>query len=488
MDQTGTPKASPVESASKTLDAFFLPTHGRLSIWFDNLWAVVLYLLGVLHWGFFLEWGKVPFDLHDWTQAGAYFSFLRQAALSGQLPLFIGSPLVTTDRYLGRPDTLISPQAYLLRFLDPGLFTLINTLILFSVGFLGLLLLKRRYHLSAFVFTVMFCLFNFNGNITAHTAVGHTVWTGYFFLPYFVLLVLRAVEGEKTDWPWVLLVALTLFLMTLQGAFHFYLWCLIFLLALGVFVPRFFMPVIKAILFSTLLSLVRLLPPAVEFIGGGKEFISGFPTVLDLFSAMLVLKFPSEALADPYKSLGWWELDTYIGLLGFIFVAFFGLIQTWRKNDARRSLLAPIGVLTFLSIGQVYSFINRLPLPLADSERISSRFFILPLVFLIFLGSIHLQDYFTKQGTRPITQRIFSLGLLALLIHDLFQHSRLWRVRNMYTLFVSARVDIRANVLDHPDPPYITALIAGGVVSLLTLAILLLLSLLQYRSNRLKSA
>ena len=126
-----------------------------------TLWAVVLYLLGILHWGFFLEWGKVPFDLHDWTQAGAYFSFLRQAALSGQLPLFIGSTLVTTDRYLGRPDTLISPQAYLLRFLEPGLFTLVNILILFSVGFLGLLLLKRRYHLSAFVFTVMFCLFQF---------------------------------------------------------------------------------------------------------------------------------------------------------------------------------------------------------------------------------------------------------------------------------------------------------------------------------------
>ena len=487
MEQTETLKTSPVELASKALNAFFLPTQGRLSIWFDTLWMVVLYLLGVFHWGYFLEWGKVPFDLHDWTQAGAYFSFLRVAALNGLLPLFIDSPLVTTDRYLGRPDTLISAQAYLLRFLDPGMFTLVNMLILFSIGFLGLLLLKRRYHLSAFVFTVIFSLFNFNGNITAHTAVGHTVWTGYFFLPYFALLVLRAVEGEKTDWLWVLLVALTLFLMTLQGAFHFYLWCLIFLLVLGIFVPRFFIPVIKAILFSTLISLVRLLPPAVEFIGGGKEFISGFPTVLDLFSAMLILKFPSEALAGPYKSLGWWELDTYIGLLGFAFVAYFGLIQTWRKMDARRSLLAPIGVLTFLSIGQVYSVINHLPLPLADSERIASRFFILPLVFLIVLGGIHLQDYLTEQGARPIAQRIFSLGLLTLLIHDLFQHTRLWRVKNMYTLFVSTPVDIRANVLDRPDPPYITALIVGSVVSLLTLAVLLVLTLYQRRSNRLKS-
>lgn len=365
MESNRSLKIRLVELSSRALDAFFLPAQGRLSIWFDRLWAIALYLIGVLQWGFFLNWGKVPFDVHDWTQAGAYFSFLRQAALSGQLPLFIGSTLVTTDRYLGRPDTLISPQAYLLRFLEPGPFTLVNMLILYSVGFLGLLLLKRRYRLSAFAFTVMFFLFNFNGNITAHTAVGHIVWTGYYFLPYFALLVLRAVEGEKTDWSWVLLVALILFLMTLQGAFHFMLWCLIFLLSLGIFEQRLFIPAIKVILFSVLLSLVRFLPPAVEFIGGGKVFISGFPTVLDLFSAMLVLKFPSEALSGPYKSLGWWELDTYIGLIGFAFVAFFGLFQTWRKKDARRSLLAPIGVLTFLSIGQVYSVINHLPIPLS---------------------------------------------------------------------------------------------------------------------------
>ncbi len=488
MDQTGTPKVNPVEIASKALNSFFLPARGRLSIWFDRFWMAVLYFLGVWHWGYFLEWGKVPFDLHDWTQAGAYFSFLRQAALSGKLPLFIGSTLVTTDRYLGRPDTMISPQAYLLRFLEPGQFTLVNILILYSIGFVGLILLKRRYHLSAFVFTVMFSLFNFNGNITAHIAVGHTVWTGYYFLPFFVLLVLRATEDEKTDWFWVLLLALTLFLMTLQGAFHFFLWCLLFLLAWGVFTPRFFIPAIKVILFSTLLSLVRLLPPVVEFIGGGKLFISGFPTVLDLFSAMLVLKFPSEALAGPYKSLGWWELDTYIGFLGFVFVAFFGLYQTWRKKDARQSLLAPMGVLTFLSIGQVYSVINYLPIPLTDSERISSRFFILPLVFLIVLGSIHLQDHLTKQGTRPLTQSIFLLGLLALLLHDLFQHTRLWRVRNLYTLFASTPVDIRANVLMHPDPPYINALIVGSLVSLMTSVILVVLVLRQRHSIRHASA
>ena len=207
--------------------------------------------------------------------------------------------------------------------------------------------------------------------------------------------------------------------MTLQGAFHFFLWCLLFLLAWGVFTPRF-IHAIKVIFFSTLLSLVRLLPPVVEFIGGGKLLISGFPTVLDLFSAMLVLKFPQKPCPDHinrWAGGSWTPISAFSDLPLLLSLAFFKL---GGKRCCRRSLLAPIGVLTFLSIGQVYSVINYLPIPLTDSERISSRFFILPLVFLIVLGSIHLQDHFTKQGTRPLTQSIFLLGLLALVIQTCF--------------------------------------------------------------------
>jgi hypothetical protein len=137
-----------LQTTVEVVESFFLPAQGRLFKWFERLWLVLLYLLGVAHWIYFLNWGKVPFDLHDWPQAGAYLSFLRQAALTDRLPLHIGSTLSTTDRYLARPDTLISPQVYLLRFLEPGPFFVVNTLILFTVGCLGLYLLKRRYALS----------------------------------------------------------------------------------------------------------------------------------------------------------------------------------------------------------------------------------------------------------------------------------------------------------------------------------------------------
>jgi len=469
---------------SALVEAFFLPAQGRAFAWLDRLWSAALYLLGLLHWCFFLNWGNIPFDLHDWLDTGAYFSFLRQAALTNQLPLHIGSALTTTDRYLARPDTLISPQAYLLRFLEPGPFTLVNVLILYSVGFVALLLLKKRYSLAPAAFTALFALFNFNGHITAHYAVGHSEWTGYFFLPFFVLLILKALEGEKPGWRWVLLVSLTLFAITLQGAFHFFLWCLIFLLAWGVFSPKYLVPVLKAIAFSLLLSLFRLLPPAIEFVGGGKAFISGFPTVTDLFAALVVLKYPAEALAGPFKSLGWWEVDTYVGLIGLAFLLYFGVYRTWRGQSPLRTLLAPIAVVTFLSIGQVYAAINHLPVPLADSERVAARFLIVPVVALIILAAANFQEFLAERGRRSLSERIFGLGLLILMAHDLFQHSRIWRVTNMYQLFPSTPAGIQSSVINHPDPAYVTALAVGAAGSLLTLTVLLILSLRERRQAK----
>jgi hypothetical protein len=464
------------------IEAFFIPSSGWISSLLNPIWQAILYLVGILHWCLFLNWGKIPFDLHDWTQAGAYLSFLRQAFLTNQLPLQIGSSLIPTANYLAQPETLISPQAFLLRFLEPGLFTLVNFLILYSVGYIGLLLLRRRYSLAPVAFSVLVLLFNFNGHITAHYAVGHIEWTGYFFLPFFILLLLKALDNEKADWKWVLFVSLTFFAISLQGAFHFILWCWIFLLAWGLFSPKkYLLPAIKVILFSLLLSLFRFLPPAIEYVGGGKNFISGFPTVTDLFSAMIVLKYPAEALSGGFKSLGWWEVDTYIGLIGLAFLIYFGIYQTWRKGTSTKTLLAPIAVVTFLSIGQIYSVINRLPIPLLDSERISSRFFIVPLVVLITLGSIHLQEFLVKLG---IVERIFSLGVLILVVHDLLQHSRIWRVSNMYDLFPSTPVDIQSKVIHFPDPLYFGALAIGAAATVLTFLVLLFLSLRERRLNK----
>ncbi len=459
------------------IDTFFIHNSGQPSIILNTIWMIVLYLLGILHWCIFLNWGDVPFDLHDWTQAGAYLSFLRNAYQANMIPLQIDSPL-SPNRYLAIPHTLISPQSYLLRFLEPGLFTLANFLILFTVGYIGLILLRKRYSLAPAAFSVLVLLFNFNGHITAHYAVGHIEWTGYFFLPFFFLLLLQVIEGQPANWKWVLLISMTILLMSLQGSYHFVLWCFIFLLIWGLFSPqKYLIPAVKAILFSLLLCLFRFLPPAIEYLGGGKNFISGFPTVTDLVSGLVVLKYPAEALSWGKTVLGWWEVDTFIGLIGLFLIIYYGIYQTSRKGYPTNTLMMPIALMTLLSIGQIYSVINHLPIPLLDSERVSSRFIILPLVVLIILTSANLQVFLNRLGKRNIAERILFLALLILLLHDLIQHSRFWSVDQMYDLFPSTPVNINAMVTHLPDPPYFRALLVGAAGTCLTLITLIFLTL-----------
>ena len=203
-----------------------------------------------------------------------------------------------------------------------------------------------------------------------------------------------------------------------------------------------------------------------------------------MFAALVVLKYPAEALSGPFKSLGWWEVDTYVGLIGLAFLLYFGVYRTWRRQSPVRALLAPIAVLTFLSIGKIYILINHLPIPLSDSERVSSRFFILPVVALIILAAFNFQAFLAERGRRGLPERILSLGLLTLMGHDLLQHSRIWRVTNMYMLFPSTPADIQSSVINHPDPVYIAALAVGAAGTLLTLTVLLILSLRERRQAK----
>jgi hypothetical protein len=455
------------------LEALFLPGGSPLYIWTGRLVIAGLFLLGVAHWVLFLDFGRIGFDLHDWVQEGWRYAFLQEAVLTRQLPLHISSPFTPLERFIARPDTVLSPQVLLLGWLDLGPFVLANTLLLYSAGFVGLLLLRRRYKLAPVPFTTLFLLFNFNGHITAHIAVGHSMFAGYFLLSFFVLLLLQLVDDGQAGWKWVAGASLLLFVLFLQGAFHQFIWCLMFLFLLALFHPRYAAPLFKAILFSLLLSLPRALPPALEFAAGGMAFISGFPTLTDLLAGLVVLKHPSEALSGPYSSLGWWELDHYVGLVGLAFLVLCGIYLTWKNGAAQRPLLSPSAALAILSVGSIFSLFHRLPLPLTDSERVTARFLILPLVFLAALGSLRLQAFLQARGKPAVHVYLLSLGLLVLGGHDLFQHSRWWRLDNMGQLFPRTPVQLQVELIQRADPLYIASLVVGALLSLLALVFLL---------------
>ena len=457
--------------------ALFITDHDRTTRWVSRIWYAGLYLFGAAVWGFFLNWGRIAFDIHDWTQEGPRYYFIRQALLAGKFPLTIGSDLASTPNFLAIPDTIISPQIVLLRFMEPGMFVLVNSLFLYTLGFIGLLLLRRKFNWSAVTFSFVFLLFSLNGHPIAQVAVGHSMWVSYFLLPYFVLLVYTLIEG-KAGWKWVTLMALLVLGVNLNGGFHFVNWILLFLLLLGLTSRRYLAPVLKAIFFSVLVSLPRILPAALEFGGEGRSFISGFFSLTDMLSAFVTLKPPEQALNGMYSAFGWWEADTYTGTLGLLILIVFGIYQTLRDSTDESAdhprLMGAMLAMAVLSLGKVFQPIAMLPIPLADAERVSSRFIIVPVVFLMVLAGIALERFLHARSW-GLGTRIASLLVLGVTAHDLLQHARMWRVENMYLLFPSTPVDIRAAVLAQADPRYVSALMIGLGAAVVTLVFLLVM-------------
>jgi hypothetical protein len=479
--------------ANSGLDGLFTISPRGRTRWIAYAWYLGLFSLGAALWGYLLNWGQISFGLHDWAElTGHRLAFLQNAVRSGQLPLHMpdGSALGNvTDRFLAFPDTIFSPQLVLLRFLALGPFVLVNTLLLYAAGFAGLVLLGRRLRLSAFAVSVIFFLFNFNGHITDHLVVGHMEWVGYFLLPLFILLVLEALDGQ-VGWRWTLQLSLVLLFIFLQGGFHLFETCLTFLGLLAISSRRMLRPIGVGIGFSLLVSMGRILPPALEFRNIDSKFLSGFETVGQLVQALVQMRIPVPEQVfsrSPLSPLGWWEIDHYIGVLGLAFLLGYGLLYASRNKSAGLQLSrlgVPLVGMTILSIGRIYKLISLAGIPLISSQRVSSRFFILPLLFLLVLAAANLQSHLNRLRRSGATPALaLALALFGVGVNDLWQHAKLWRFERMFELFANLQVDLTGEfIANHPDPAYALALGIGWAVAALTLIALVYLAARESRA------
>jgi hypothetical protein len=236
------------------------------------------------------------------------------------------------------------------------------------------------------------------------------------------------------------------------------------------------------------LCLFRILPAALVAADLKIGFLSGFPTLMDVFKGLLVLIEPAQALQTRTlltQLVAWWEFDHYLGLLGTLFV--FGLggwgVWRWRASLPGRyaALLPPLGVIILFSIGRLYNLFFVLRIPLFTGERVSARMLILPLVFGMALAALVAQRWLEtntlSRWLRPLTPI-----LLLLLINDLEQHRELWKVIHLDTLFPPTAAAQILHVANHADASYVALLILGLVLSLGTLG--WLIYQLRHRTNR----
>lgn len=453
------------------------------------MWLALLYVLGGLAWGYFFAWGKVDVNYHDWAAITApRLTFLKDAVTRLELPLHISNESTLdyiTDRYLSVPDAFIAPQAILLRWMDVGTFVMVDTLLLYTCGFWGLLLARRRFRLSAAAFTALFLLFNFNGHILAHYSVGHATWGGYFLFPFYVLLVVELLDGRR-GWGWVARMALVMGAIYLQGSFHQFVWLLILLGLIGVCIPRYFWMSLKAAVFSVGVGLFRILPPVLLVDQFDHKFIAGYPTVEYLWKALVEVAVPADiTLASGMtRAVGWWELTLYTGLLGALFLLGFGLVGWLRARQPalERKLLLPLGLFTLLAMGNIYEYIQKVPVPLFTGERISARMLSVVLVFLLVAAAAEFQRRLDGSNRGAWTAVGAGLGLV-FLAQDLWQNLRLWQVTSARTLFPTSTFTPADWYVhnNYNDGGYIALVVLGAALSVAALA---LLGFLTFRERR----
>lgn len=407
---------------------------------YSALFVAALYALGLVHWVRFYNGGNFSLYWDDWKKDYDYSFLTKEALTRGEIPYHMSVSYHGTDCFLGMPETNWFPDVLLLPFVDVVPFFLWHTLLLYTLCSLGCLWLGRRYRLGLIPFTFLFLLFNFNGYITSHLSVGHTMWNGYFLLPFFCLGTLRLLDGTATARTALGLV-LVLFGMMLLGAFHHVIWCWLFLLLVVAFNPVLWREVLAVLVGSAALSAVRIGPAAVVFWGHSKrEYWAGYPTPMHLLDGLIRMpEHNRENAAAPWirselvdHHLGWNEYDMYIGVLSLAALLYFGVYRRLQSGAGPgeyryRGVDGPLLAMTFLSLNYFYWVIASLPIPLFNAEGVTSRFFIISLLFLIVLAAVHMQRFL--QLVRP--SAVLYLLLVGGLLQTAFvlaEHSYVWRV------------------------------------------------------------
>lgn len=399
-----------------------------------------LFVAGIAHWLVFFGAfeGGMSFAVGDWPKEFRYYSALRQAIAEARVPYYVSRPIHQTRKLLALPELSWSPQVALLRVVDVPLFFAVNTVLLYSAGFAACLLLRRRYRLSSGPFLLLVLVALFNGHITAHLAVGHSMWAGALLLPFFALLVLALVEDpvRATTPVWM---GLLLFAILLQGSFHVFVWCTLFLALLFVFHPTGRRGVAAALLWSLALGACRLVPPAVVLLGRREQpFLSGYPTPITLLESMSLIRTVTEPVrGGRFDRLDWWEYDAYVGIAAVLWLGWFGIYR--RAAERRRApgpgpptthgrwaLDGPLAVMTALALDDLYYPINAAGIPLLATQRVSSRFALVPLVLLAVVAAVRAEGDLAEKRWRALRP----LLLLAALVTaaSVSAHSWTWRV------------------------------------------------------------
>ena len=439
-----------------------------------------LFTVGIAHWYFFMNRGNIPYSAFDWPMNFINYSVIQQALGTDTIPYHISRPFLNiTNRFFAIVEVSLSPQVLLLKHISLSSYFLFNSIFMYTIGFIGCIVIKRKFGLSVFSFLILFLLFNFNGYITSHIAVAHTGWFGYFLLPYFFLGVFELSDKDNRFYRTFWKLPIVLLLIFLQGTIHIFVGCILFLVLYAVFNRSLVKQVliISAVCFAV--SFFRVLPGAITFFHQEHSFMTGYPNLAVLIdSAINIHDFTYRWIGPSLKTLGWWEFDMYIDIVGLLIILYFGVIARFSKafapfNARFKEFDYTMLLFVFFSFNYVYYFVRLLPIPFIHSERVMSRLIVMPFLLLLIISSVRIQKALDHLKIRPVFKFV-SLAAVFVMGLSLAIHSRAWSLAHIADYCKNNVADLSISVVSRSDPMYISCVKYSAAASAASLALLML--------------
>ena len=370
---------------------------------------MLMMAVGVITLAWYLRFGAIDWNQgSDWRKEWIYYTALKEAVASGELPWHLRGQFQGTDRFLANPETVFAPQVIALRWLSIQDFMLAQLLCYCAIGLWGLLRLSHELRFGALTSLMFLTLFLLNGHVLSHLAQGHGQWIAYLLLPLVLLLIHRAANGDVSRRNQIKL-ALVLTAMVSAGGWHVFVWC-------SLFVAAFVLVRLEAWRFAGRVALItlglcafRILPAVMVFGGGRNEYLGSFDSLSTFLAALIGEPRPL------MNGLNWWEFDAFIGWIGLIvFCAGVTLPLAPARPRPLGYLWVPSAAMIVLGFYDIYR-ISLFQLPGFSSERVTSRLVIVGVIGFVLLGCLQLNTWL-QSTTAPWRRALVGIATLAMAI------------------------------------------------------------------------
>jgi hypothetical protein len=383
--------------------------------------AIFVYCIGAAFWIQFYNFGELSAYQSDKAKSNLAWCTIIKAALDeGRLPWDAEVGGHRFPRFLANPEVQISPQVILLKWMPAHRYLPVQVLLLYSLGFVGCLLIMERMRLSLLPFAALLVLFNINGHVVSHLGVEHASWCGYFLLPFFALGVLDVLEDKAPHTTWIG-IAITLFLIALQGSIYIFNLCIFFMVVLAFFNSHRARPLIYAIIASLLLASIRIIPALfLHTSDAHSSNLVGFTNPMQLLASLAVPDYSSSVNG------GKWAGNYYVELLGLVFIFYFGVWLYIQSRHRHAKLLPALLVTALFSFKPVINALTFLKLPIYLITPTGYGFILPLLLFVIVLAVRQFQLWLEEKKPGPMLQAAF-WALLFQLTCSLYHHSLFWQ-------------------------------------------------------------